>query len=62
MGITEKDIDEFLEFRSRFTANEWAEINHYVDCVLNRRKNDFVLTDSEVEYLRELINKNRFTL
>ena len=60
MKITEKDVDEFLEFRRRFTELEWQTINDYVDVVLNYRKRNYVLTDSEVQYIRNLIKKDNF--
>lgn len=60
MKITEKDVDEFLEFRRRFTASEWNTINGYVDVVLNQRKRNFVLTDSEVQYIRNMIKQDKF--
>lgn len=60
MKITEKDVDEFLEFRRRFTASEWNTINGYVEFVLNNRKKNFVLTDSEVECIRNLIKQDKF--
>lgn len=60
MKITEKDVDEFLEFRRRFTASEWNTINGYVEFVLNNRKKNFVLTDSEVEYIRNMIKQDKF--
>lgn len=60
MKITEKDVDEFLEFRRKFTELEWQTINGYVDVVLNQRKRNYVLTDSEVQYIRNLIKKDNF--
>lgn len=60
MRITEKDVDEFLEFRRRFTASEWNTINGYVEFVLNNRKKNFVLTDSEVEEISNLIKRDKF--
>ena len=60
MKITEKDIDELLEFRRRFTDLEWTTMNNYVEVVLNNRKRNFVLTDSEVEYIRNLIKQDKF--
>ncbi|WP_311443451.1 hypothetical protein [Ezakiella coagulans] len=60
MKITEKDVDEFLEFRRRFTASEWNTINGYVEFVLNNRKRNFVLTDSEVEEISNLIKRDKF--
>lgn len=60
MKITEKDVDEFLEFGRRFTELEWQTINGYVDVVLNQRKRNYVLTDSEVQYIRNLIKQDKF--
>lgn len=60
MKITEKDVYEFLEFRRKFTELEWQTINGYVDVVLNQRKRNYVLTDSEVQYIRNLIKKDNF--
>lgn len=60
MKITEKDVDEFLEFRRKFTELEWETINGYVDVVLNQRKRNYVLTDSEVQYIRNMIKKDNF--
>ena len=58
MKITEKDVDEFLEFRRRFTELEWETLNSYVTVVLNYRKKRFVLTDSEVEEISNLIKSS----
>ena len=58
--ITEKDVDEFLEFRRKFTELEWNTINGYVEFVLNNRKRNFVLTDSEVEEISNLIKRDKF--
>ena len=60
MKITEKDFDEFLEFRRKFTELEWETLNSYVNFVLNNRKKNFVLTDSDVEYIRNLIKQDKF--
>lgn len=60
MKITEKDVDEFLEFRRKFTELEWQTINGYVDVVLNQRKRNYVLSDSEVQYIRNMIKKDNF--
>lgn len=58
MKITEKDVDEFLEFRRKFTELEWQTLNSYVTVVLNYRKKRFVLTDSEVEEISNLIKNS----
>ena len=60
MKITEKDVDEFLEFRRRFTDLAWTTMNNYVELVLNKRKRNYVLTDSEVQYIRNMIKKDNF--
>ena len=60
MKISEKDVDEFLEFRRKFTELEWQTLNGYVNVALNNRKRNFVLTDSDVEYIRNLIKQDKF--
>ena len=57
--ISEKDIDEFLKFRNRFTALEWNTINNYVEIVLEDRKRNFVLSESELEHVRNLIKQDK---
>lgn len=57
--INEKDIDEFLKFRNRFTALEWNTINNYVEIVLEDRKRNFVLSESELEHVRNLIKQDK---
>lgn len=58
--INEKDIDEFLRFRNKFTALEWNTINNYVEIVLEDRKRNFVLSESELKHVRNLIKKDKF--
>lgn len=58
--INEKDIDEFLKFRNRFTALEWNTINNYVEIVLEDRKRNFVLSESELKHVRNLIKQDKF--
>lgn len=58
--INENDIDEFLKFRNRFTAFEWNTINNYVEIVLENRKRNFVLSESELEHVRNLIKQDKF--
>jgi hypothetical protein len=58
--INEKDIDEFLRFRNKFTALEWNTINNYVEIVLENRKRNFVLSESELEHVRNLIKQDKF--
>lgn len=57
--ISEKDIDEFLRFRNMFTALEWSTINNYVEIVLEDRKRNFVLSESELEHVRNLIKQDK---
>lgn len=60
MKISEKDINEFLEFRRRFTELEWTTMNNYIEFVLTRRRRNFILTSSEVEEVRNLIREDKF--
>lgn len=57
--INEKDIDEFLRFRNKFTALEWNTINNYVEIVLEDRKRNFVLSESELKHVRNLIKQDK---
>lgn len=57
--INEKDIDEFLRFRNKFTALEWNTINNYVEIVLENRKRNFVLSESELKHVRNLIKQDK---
>lgn len=57
--INEKEIDEFLRFRNKFTALEWNTINNYVEIVLEDRKRNFVLSESELEHVRNLIKQDK---
>ena len=60
MKISEKDVNEFLEFRRRFTELEWTTMNNYIEFVLTRRRRNFILTSSEVEEVRNLIREDKF--
>lgn len=48
----DKDVNDFLEFRKKFTRSEWDELNHVVNLVENKRANQVKLTDSDIEEIK----------
>lgn len=48
----DSDVDEFLNFRKKFTRAEWGELNHVVNLVENKRANQVKLTDSDIEEIK----------
>lgn len=48
----DKDVNDFLEFRKKFTRAEWDELNHVVNLVENKRANQVKLTDSDIEEIK----------
>lgn len=52
-----EDIREFLEFRKKFTKREWYEINKAVADQENKRADQLVLDDSDVNEILGRINQ-----
>lgn len=52
-----EDIKKFLEFRKRFTKREWFEINKAVDDQENKRADQIILDDSDVNEILGRINQ-----
>ena len=48
----DKDVNDFLEFRKKFTRSEWNELNHVVNLVENKRADQVKLTDSDIEEIK----------
>ena len=48
----DKDVNDFLEFRKKFTRSEWDELNHVINLVENKRANQVKLTDSDIEEIK----------
>lgn len=54
------DIKEFLEFRKKFSKLEWFEINKAIEIQENKRADEIVLNDSDIEEIQKRINDNSF--
>lgn len=52
-----EDIKKFLEFRKRFTKREWFEINKAVSDQENKRADQIILDDSDVNEILARINQ-----
>lgn len=52
-----EDIKKFLEFRKKFTKREWFEINKAVDDQENKRADQIILDDSDVNEIVDRINQ-----
>lgn len=55
-----EDIKKFLEFRKKFTKREWFEINKAVADQENKRADEIVLNDSDIEEIQKRINDYSF--
>lgn len=53
-----EDIKKFLEFRKKFTKREWFEINKAVDDQENKRADQIILDDSDVNEILDRINRH----
>lgn len=54
------DIKEFLRFRKKFSKLEWFEINKAIGIQENKRADEIVLNDSDIEEIQQRINDNSF--
>ena len=52
-----EDIKSFLEFRKKFTKREWFEINKAVADQENKRADQIILDDSDVNEVLSRINQ-----
>lgn len=55
-----EDIKKFLEFRKKFTKREWFEINKAVDDQENKRADQIILDDSDVNEIQNSLKNNSF--
>ena len=53
-----EDIKKFLEFRRKFTKREWFEINKAVSDQENKRADQLILDDSDVNEILDRINRH----
>ena len=54
----DSDVEEFLNFRERFTRAEWSELNHVIELVEKNRADQVKLTDSDVEEIKNRLTSN----
>lgn len=54
----DSDVDEFLNFRKKFTRAEWSELNHVIELVEKNRADQVKLTDSDVEEIKNKLTSN----
>lgn len=55
-----EDIKQFLEFRQKFSKREWFEINKAVSDQENKRANQIVLDDSDINQVLNKIQTDPF--
>lgn len=55
-----EDIKNFLEFRKKFTKREWFEINKAVANQENKRADQIILDDSDVNEIQKRLKNNPF--
>lgn len=55
-----EDIKNFLEFRKKFTKREWVEINKAVANQENKRADQIILDDSDVNEIQKRLKNNPF--
>lgn len=55
--MNKKDINEFLEFRKKFSKLEWFEINQAVSFRENEKANQIKLDDSDIEIISERLSE-----
>lgn len=55
-----EDIKNFLEFRKKFTKREWFEINKAVANQENKRADQIILDDSDVNEIQKRLKNNSF--
>lgn len=53
-----EDIKKFIEFRRKFTKREWFEINKAVSDQENKRADQLILDDSDVNEILARINRH----
>lgn len=54
----DSDVNEFLNFRKKFTRAEWHELNHVIGLVEKNRADQVKLTDSDIEEIKNKLTSN----
>lgn len=55
MENKEDKVVEFLEFRSKFTKREWAELNQAVEFRIKEKADNMLITDFDIKLITERI-------
>lgn len=52
-----KDVQQFLEFRKKFTKREWHELNRAVEVRLNEKADQLGLDDFDLKVITERLER-----
>ena len=52
-----KDVQQFLEFRKKFTKREWYELNRAVEVRLNEKADQLELDDFDLKVVTERLER-----
>lgn len=52
-----KDVQQFLEFRKKFTKREWHELNRAVEVRLNEKADQLELDDFDLKVITERLER-----
>ncbi|HEL2593587.1 TPA: hypothetical protein TZ702_000370 [Streptococcus suis] len=53
----DKDVQQFLEFRKKFTKREWHELNRAVEVRLNEKADQLELDDFDLKVITERLER-----
>ncbi|NQP30733.1 hypothetical protein HO924_00655 [Streptococcus suis] len=56
-NIMSKDVQQFLEFRKKFTKREWHELNRAVEVRLNEKADQLELDDFDLKVVTERLER-----
>ncbi|WP_185696576.1 hypothetical protein [Streptococcus minor] len=53
-----EDVQQFLEFRKKFTKREWNELNRAVEVRLNEKADQLELDDFDLKVVTECLERH----
>ncbi|HFR3650139.1 TPA: hypothetical protein ACHVEJ_001058 [Streptococcus suis] len=56
-NIMSKDVQQFLEFRKKFSKREWYELNRAVEVRLNEKADQLELDDFDLKAITERLER-----
>lgn len=56
-NIMSKDVQQFLEFRKKFSKREWHELNRAVEVRLNEKADQLELDDFDLKAITERLER-----